>query len=681
MKVLKISIGCLVLFLLFLSQWSLNLIEEDLKQLRTELDKLYRQNDDLSLKLSQFASLTYKEMGAKQREHIQSSYRNLLTEDPYYITTLPSQLGEGFRPKGMRKEAIIGIPKNLHPFNGFKDVSTMHSMCTPSLAQQHFGKFETFAPDLALKIEERPREDNPELTEYWVHLREDIYWEPLNQSHFPKQLTLSPLFFIKQPVTAYDFKFYYDAVMNPYISEAKAASLRTYLFDIEKFKVIDEKTFVIAWRAYETEEGSRRSKYSALSLTASLQPLPCFVYQYFADGTKILEDDHDPSTYRTNSIWAQNFTHHWAKNTIVSCGPYLFDGMNDEGIYFTRNPNYHNPYAVLTERVHFLFKESSDSVWQEFKAGNLDHCVLSPNQMAELSNFLSSPEYQRQKKQGLGIQTIDYIDRCFYYIGWNLESELFSSPKVRKAMTYAIDRRRIIEQNLNQMALAITGPLFPYSSAYDSSIEGLPFSLDDAKRLLEEEGWVDHDGDGIRDKVIAGQVVPFQFRLNYFIKSFSTKVIAEYIAATMRSIGILCQPYGLDITDLSRNFDDKTFDAIFMGWKLGAPPDDPRQIWHSSGAKEKGSSNAIGYANMQVDQIIERLNFESDPAKRAQLYHTFHQIIHEENPYTFLYTPKVRLLYRDSLKNVFIPRDRQDLVPGADVSEPSMQAAWICDKL
>src|SRR5262249_49083295 len=138
-----------------------------------------------------------------------------------------------------------------------------------------------------------------------------------------------------------------------------------------------------------------------------------------------------------------------------------------------------------------------------------------------------------------------------------------------------------------------------------------------------------------------------------------------------------CELSGVDITDLSRQFDDKSFDAIFMGWRLGGPPEDPRQIWHSSGAKEKGSSNAIGFSNPEIDKLIDQLNYEYDKTKRIELYHQFHHIIHAEAPYTFLYTPKVRLLYREYVQNIFIPRERQDLIPGANMPEPFLHAIWL----
>jgi peptide/nickel transport system substrate-binding protein len=114
-----------------------------------------------------------------------------------------------------------------------------------------------------------------------------------------------------------------------------------------------------------------------------------------------------------------------------------------------------------------------------------------------------------------------------------------------------------------------------------------------------------------------------------------------------------------------------------MGWALGTPPEEPRQLWHSKGAKTPGSSNVVGFANEEADTIIEALQYEYDHEERLKLYHRFHQIIHEEQPYTFLYSPKSILLYREYVQNLFIPAERQDLIPGADIAEPSTSVIWL----
>ncbi len=675
--------GC-VIALLAMLYWSSLLIETDFKALQKELDDLRRQTEtikkDLSLSSSDrsISSISLKEPTKNLAEE---RFPNLLKTDPFYAHTLSQLVGRHFVPNGERRETILGRPQDLHPFNSFKDVSSLVNMCVGSVGTLQIGKYEAFAPQLAWKVEVRPAIEGGPLCEYWVHLREGLKWAPLYHKGLPQELEIAPQFFESHPVTAHDFKFFFDAIMNPYVSNPKAAALKTYYKDINSLRVIDDLTFVVQWKTKEVgSKKERRMPYSSLSTTVFLQPLPRHIYQYFADGRKIVEEDGAEDCYRNNVIWAQNFSHHWAKNVIPSCSAWTFYEMNEEGIRLLRNPHYFNPLAALVAETDYVFKESFEAMWQDFKAGHSDLCTMTPNQLPELDRFLKSPLYESQAKNGKAVHHLEYLDQAYNYIGWNESREFFKNAAVRKAMTLAIDRKRIIQQNLGGMGDLLTGPFHKDSPSYDSSINPLPFSPYEAKRILDEEGWVDLDGDGIRDKIINGEKVPFRFSLTYYIKNIQSKVICEYVSTVLKEIGVDCQLKGVDVADLSHAFDEKKFDALFMGWALGVPPENPRQLWHSSGAKEKGSSNAIGFANAEIDAIIETLDFEYDKEKRIALYHRFHQLIHELQPYTFLYIPKRKLIYRDYVKNVFIPKDRQDLIPGADISEPDGRIFWVTER-
>lgn len=677
--------------------WSSVLIEEDVKFLRYDIAQL--KNDLFSvrkeidqarndiLKTTHFQQPCTEvqqpapSQSQKPSSQTEDSQPNLLSADPFYEKTLPALLGKNFAPKGIRKEGSIGKPDNLHPFSNWSHVATWNGMCTVAISTQHFGIYETFAPEAARKMELRYNSKGQ--PEYWIHLRENLSWWPLLQEHFARDLTLAPAFLRKHPVTAHDFKFYFDAIMNPHVQEAQAVALRTYLGDIQEIEIVDDLTFIVRWKTEEIkdEKGKTKSqmKYMSKSLTAALRPLASFVYQYFPDGTKIISNDSDPNTYRTNPIWAQNFSQHWAKNTIVSCGPWLFDGITEREIRFRRNEDYFDPQAVLVEALEMKFKDSPDAVWEEFKSGSLDLFQVPPNQLAEADRFVKSDPYKKQAESGLAIKRLDFVDRSYNYIGWNQANPLFKSKKVRQALTMAIDRKRIIDRNLNGMGIEITGTFFVYSPSYDSTIQAYPFDLQKAKEMLEEEGWYDSNGDGIIDKVIDGKSVPFQFTLTYYVKNPTTKSICEYIATTLKEMGILCHLNGVDMADLSAAFDGKSFEAIYLGWSLGSPPEDPKQIWYSSGAKEKGSSNAVGFSNQETDKIIDQLQYEYNLEKRIELYHRFDAILYDEAPYTFLYTPKAAMLYREYLQNVFIPAERQDLIPDANVGEPQPNIFFLAD--
>ena len=79
---------------------------------------------------------------------------------------------------------------------------------------------------------------------------------------------------------------------------------------------------------------------------------------------------------------------------------------------------------------------------------------------------------------------------------------------------------------------------------------------------------------------------------------------------------------------------ERTFDACMLAWLTTLMPD-PYQLWHSTQAEE--GSNYPGLKNAEIDRILEDGRTEFDDEKRIKMYHRFAEIIHEEQPYIFLY--------------------------------------------
>lgn len=678
--VLRILTALGLFFFMAMLYWSSLLVEENLGRLSAQVEELTRKIEQGNFQ-KETQSVSHILTTSKSLAQADYNLPNQLTPDPFYEVTLPKLLGPDFQPQGVFRNDEIGRPNNLHPFSNWASVNALTSLGTVSLSTNHFGIYETYAPYHAVRMEIRETPDGK--PEFWIHLRNDVYWQPLKKEFFPNESKLDPKFLDKHPVTAHDYKFFWEATMNPYNQEAGALARRTYLLDLEEIRVIDDYTFVVRWKAtkIKTADGKEvwRNKYTAKANTLGLlKPLPGYIFKYFPDGSKIVEDDADPDTYRKNSVWAQNFSQHWARNVIPSCGPWTFAGMTDRQIRFQRTKDFFQPLDALALGQEISFKDNFESQWQNFKTNQIDSYELQPDQLLEWENFKNSDEYRKQEKAGEGIKRLDYLGQRYYYIGWNQAKPLFQSRKVRQALTMSIDRERIIKQNLNGLGIEITGTFNPMSTSIsDPSIKPWPFDPILARRMLEEEGWYDHDGDGVIDKVIDGKKVDFQFTLTYFVKNALGKAICEFIATSLKEVGIICNLNGVELADLTTSFEDKNFDAIYLGWGLGAPPEDPRQIWSSAGAREKGSSNAVGFVNQEVDDIINRLEFEDNPDKRRELFYRFDAILHEEQPYTFLFAPKVAFLYREYLQNVFIPAERQDLIPGADITMPVSSVFWL----
>ena len=95
---------------------------------------------------------------------------------------------------------------------------------------------------------------------------------------------------------------------------------------------------------------------------------------------------------------------------------------------------------------------------------------------------------------------------------------------------------------------------------------------------------------------------------------------------------------GIEWSVLVQRLEKKQFDACALGW-TGTLKPDPYQLWHSSGANLTASSNHIGFVNKEADRLIEAFRVEFDVKKRIELAHQLQRLLHEEQPYTFLFSP------------------------------------------
>lgn len=473
------------------------------------------------------------------------------------------------------------------------------------------GYYETMAPYLADEITEEKKEHE---VIYHVSLSPHTYWEELDLKSFGFE-NVHEKQFQKKALTSHDFKFYLDAFKNPYVQLPKAVALRNRYQNLKEIKIIDSKHFDVIW---EFEDSI---PYDVSFLTAQLRPLPEHVYAYFSDGSK-MDDNH--------YLFAKHFCNHWAQSFIVSCGPWTFGSKDPQKITLVRNPQFHLPYIALMDKMIFHHKSSPISAWQALKAGELTSCFLSPLQFKDFQNFQSKAE---------DIHIVEYFAKMYYFIGWNQRSPLFDNEKVREALSYAIPREKLIEHFLKGKAQKLTGPFMPGSFSYDESVLPHEYNPQKAMALLEKEGWYQSQVLGVREKQVDGKSYAFRFHLNYFLNSELSQVICQFIATSLKEIGIDCQPQGLTYSEFMQRYEHKNFDALYMAWSLTPPPENPYSLWHSKEADKLGSSNIVGFRDKKVDSYLEALKCATDLQERQNLYHQLHQRIHELQPYAFLFVP------------------------------------------
>jgi peptide/nickel transport system substrate-binding protein len=164
-------------------------------------------------------------------------------------------------------------------------------------------------------------------------------------------------------------------------------------------------------------------------------------------------------------------------------------------------------------------------------------------------------------------------------------------------------------------------------------VKPLPYDPQKARQLLAEAGWKDTDGDGILDK----DGKPFRFKLITNSGNDIRRDVGVLVQRQLRELGIdvIFETYEWSI--FLKNFiNAKYFDACILGWSLSPDPDD-YQIWHSSQI-EKGF-NFISYKNPEVDHLWEEGRKEYHIEKRKQIYWRIHELMAEDQPYTFLFSP------------------------------------------
>jgi peptide/nickel transport system substrate-binding protein len=220
-----------------------------------------------------------------------------------------------------------------------------------------------------------------------------------------------------------------------------------------------------------------------------------------------------------------------------------------------------------------------------------------------------------------------------------------------------VNRQKVIESiRLGLGQLAAT-PFVPQSRDFNPDITPLPFDPKRAAELLDEAGWKDHDGDGIRDK----DGVKFKFEFLGSSGSSVFKQLSPVMADEFRKAGIEMTERIVEFAVMTKALREHRFDASVLGISYDLVQD-PFENWHSSAAS--GGFNFQNFKNAESDRMLEQARLEFDNDKRKQLYWRWQELIHEEQPVTFLYYLIESAAYSKRFRNVqWLP-----LRPGYDLT-------------
>ncbi|HBD07121.1 MAG TPA: peptide-binding protein [Syntrophobacteraceae bacterium] len=446
-----------------------------------------------------------------------------------------------------------------------------------------------------LKRDEQTTRLVPELAESW-----DVAEDHLTYTfHLKKGVAWQD----GVPFTARDVVFSYQRIQDPKVD---AAHQRNYYRDIDQLEMLDDYTVRFRYRV---------PYYRALEVCGEMPIVPAHL---FAEG-----DD---------------FNLHPIGRQPLGTGPYrLIKWDTGEQIVLERDDRY---WGIKPHLRRIVFKVVTDSTvaLEVLKQHGLDVMSLRPIQWSMQT---------RGKRFQQDFQKLKYYLPSYNFIGWNLRRPLFQDHPVRQAMTMLVNREPILKKILFGLGTVVSGPFYVNSPDYNQAIKPYPFDPKRALELLNEAGWTDHDGDRILDK----DGVPFEFEFVISAGSKFAEQLATILQENLKQVGIKMRIRKLEWAVFIQKIDAREFDACTLGWSLGWDSD-PFQVWHSSQV-DKGS-NFVGFVNEEADRIIVEARQEFDEAKRRQMYHRFHEIIHEEQPYTFLFTLEALVAVDKRFANVHV---------------------------
>lgn len=346
--------------------------------------------------------------------------------------------------------------------------------------------------------------------------------------------------------------------------------------------------------------------------------------------------------------WANRFNSaqygHIPEN-LVGLGAYQVSGWESgQTITLTRKKNHWTSKlsskteyeTAYPEKIIFKMNQDENAQILEFK-----------NQTMDASTWLAT-------KTLLTLQQDSNFNKNYFsrftdsfdytYMGFNMKPDglnhkkFFTDKKVRRALAYLTPVDQFIAVVFKGKATRMASNIVPTKrEEYNTKLALIPFDVEQAKKLLEEAGWKDSDGDKIRDKIIDGEKVQLSFNLNFMAGPSFIKDVVMMISEAMYKAGVKANPQGLEFGVFYEKAQKHDFDAMLGAWSGSCFPDDFSQTWRSSSWATEGS-NYTGFGNAASDALIDSIKVTLNDAVRIPMVKRLQAMIYEEQPYVFLYS-------------------------------------------
>lgn len=451
------------------------------------------------------------------------------------------------------------------------------------------------------------------------------------------------------PVTVDDILFTLKAIKNPKVDCEHLRSYYDFIQDVVTYPDNNKKfTFLCKGKYFQSEVWSAITPFPEYVYDPE-KIMRKFDYKIFNNPKEVEKLKGNPDIIR----FAEQFnSEKFAREPegVSGAGPYALEKwITGQRVILKKKQNYwgekfvnENPeFYNLPDKLIFEIINDQSAALAAVKGENIDVA----------SSFKAKDFIELEKDEKLTAKyRLEKPNQLLYsYLGLNMRDPKTSDVRVRRALAHLIDIDQIIEKISYGMATRVVGPTSPQRPYYNSDLKLIPFDIAEGNRLLDQAGWKDTDGDGIRDKMINGKKI----KLSLTFKIPSGNETAERILLLYQEN---CKKAGVEIAIAAKEwtvFLDEikahNFDAYLGQWISHPLSDDPKQIWHTS--SYNGGSNYVGFGDQKSDEVIDKLRYELDENKRNELYKEFQRLVYEAQPYIFMSSPLNRVAIHKRFSN------------------------------
>ncbi len=227
---------------------------------------------------------------------------------------------------------------------------------------------------------------------------------------------------------------------------------------------------------------------------------------------------------------------------------------------------------------------------------------------------------------------VSFPGRTYVYVAWNTRRPQLADPQVRRALAHATNRTELVEALMGNSAVRADGPVIPIHPAYDEDLmAGAPvFDPELARTLLDDAGWTDEDGDGVREK----DGVRLSFTLATGAGQVEKEGATQIMQAQLAQVGVEAVPQAREFGTLIDDMIERDFDAAIMTWTTDFTLDE-RNLFHS--AEVDYDYAWTGITDPRLDSLLDALP-EAPTAEAARpLWDAYQLRLAELQPYMYLW--------------------------------------------